>query len=460
MGCASGPFVLRVFDSLGLGRWYGVCVLCASCLGAFATAPSHSYVIGLYTDTLAAAAGAEVWHVNALWSTAMVGAAGVLAACGPCVDSLGPAAAFCCAGCTLAVAVAVLSYAHDATTMLVAFLLVRCCGSGLMLTATNKAVNSWWVRRRGFANAVAACGISAALSTPSLCLWLTAFLGWRSGLRAVAFGVAALTLLVKAVMLDNPFDHGLQADCSAAAASGTQVTQLRRVPSAAAIGMTRREATSWLIFWLVCIAAVLTDMFFVGFNLHAIAVMQERGVGIDDAGAVFISIAAAHISGTLLYGVVVVDAVRDKRKLLVANTAVACAAMLAGGLFHGMRSAHGFGVVFGAMHAMVFLSLDALLPHFFGVLHLGSISGLARGISFLGGATGPVLFDICKGYTGHFSLVMFVCAAAMALIGVLACFASDPSEAADSGQMKQRCGDRIQCAADAERRSLLPPASA
>lgn len=168
-------------------------------------------------------------------------------------------------------------------------------------------------------------------------------------------------------------------------------------------------------------------MFFVGFNIHAVMLMQERGLTEAEAGGVFLSISVAHAVGTLLYGCIVVDAMRDKRMLLVVNTAVACVAMLAGAVFHGMRMAHVFGVVFGAMHAMVFLSLDATIPHFFGTKHLGSISGLARGISFFGGASGPLLFDVCKRATGSYTLAMCICAALMAAAGCLACFARDTS---------------------------------
>eukprot|EP01062_Namystynia_karyoxenos_P033202 TRINITY_DN24417_c0_g1_i2.p1 TRINITY_DN24417_c0_g1~~TRINITY_DN24417_c0_g1_i2.p1 ORF type:complete len:513 (+),score=174.53 TRINITY_DN24417_c0_g1_i2:88-1539(+) len=424
---AAEPLALRCALALGYHRWYGVCVLAAALLGALATAPSHSYVVGLYTEALARASSSDLWQVNALWSLAMVGAAGVLAVAGTCVDSLGPTAAFCAAGLTLAAAVAVLSYVRECGGMLAAFLLIRCCGSGLMLTAINKAVNSWWVRRRGLANAVAACGISAAISTPTACLWLSEWVGWRAGLRVVAACVTGATLLVAFVLLDNPFDHGLRADCAPPLLDGPSVRGLRRVPSLARVGMSRSQATRHLIFWVICAAALLTDVFFVGFNLHAIAVMQERGVSEAEASGVFISISTAHVAGTLFYGVAVVDAVRDKRRLLVINTAVACAAMLAGAYFHGMRMAHVFGVIFGAMHAMVFLSLDATIPHFFGLLHLGSISGLARGISFFGGATGPLLFDLCKSLTGHYSAAMCGCAGLMAAVGALACCASDPT---------------------------------
>lgn len=84
----------------------------------------------------------------------------------------------------------------------------------------------------------------------------------------------------------------------------------------------------------------------------------------------------------------------------------------------------GFGVSGGMFPALV----GVTWPRFYGLLHLGAISGFNMSIMVFGTAFGPYIFGASYEWTGSYSIGLKVCLVLPLLVLVAAFKADNPQE--------------------------------
>jgi MFS transporter, OFA family, oxalate/formate antiporter len=85
----------------------------------------------------------------------------------------------------------------------------------------------------------------------------------------------------------------------------------------------------------------------------------------------------------------------------------------------------GFGLSGGMFGCLVTVTW----PRFFGLAHLGAISGLNMSIMVFSSAIGPYFFAVVQGWTGSFHSATIACLVMPISIFIAAMFAHNPQEA-------------------------------
>jgi MFS family permease len=306
----------------------------------------------------------------------------------------------------------------------VGFFGIRFFGQGMMTMVSRNMVMKWFNKRRGMANAV--LGIFVALGfaiAPKLLNQIVLRLEWRGAwifLALMAGIVFALFVLI--VFRDNPEDCGCEAD-------GNMKVRRRknRPPSLPERDFTLKEAQRTIAFWAFTLGLALTALYISGFTFHIISVFESAGM--DGARGLDLFIPTSLIAVAIQFaGSYASDFIKLKYLLF----------LFMGGMFltatglvllgdregaYGMIVA-GNGIVWGLYSVLI----GVTWPRFFGLKHLGAISGLSMSITVIGSSLGPYMFSLSNEWSGSYDIVGWVCLAIAVLVLLVSFRADNPSE--------------------------------
>ncbi len=303
------------------------------------------------------------------------------------------------------------------------FFFMRFLGQGVLTLLSRNMAMKWFDRRRGLANAVIGIVVSFGFSAaPMLLHSLIEDFGWRGAMRVMGmvllFGFSGVFLLFAR---DNPFICGLRPDGSPAPADDADDSDpsTRTGPD-----YTLPEARRTLTFWVYAMSLVLFSLVITAVTFHIISIFDEAGMGAEKAVSIFLP--AALISLVFNVGA---SWASDRMPLkiflfmLLAGLLIelAAVALLDDGLFFFLMIL-GHGISGGIMN----LLSTVTWPRFFGIRHLGSISGFAMGMTVAGSAAGPYLFSLSLSLFGSYSPICWGSGILGVLILGLALFARPP----------------------------------
>ena len=303
------------------------------------------------------------------------------------------------------------------------FFFMRFLGQGVLTLLSRNMAMKWFDRRRGLANAVIGIVVSFGFSAaPMLLHSLIEDFGWRGAMRVMGmvllFGFSGVFLLFAR---DNPFICGLRPDGSPAPADDADDSD---PSSRTGPDYTLPEARRTLTFWVYAMSLVLFSLVITAVTFHIISIFDEAGMGAEKAVSIFLP--AALISLVFNVGA---SWASDRMPLkiflfmLLAGLLIelAAVALLDDGLFFFLMIL-GHGISGGIMN----LLSTVTWPRFFGIRHLGSISGFAMGMTVAGSAAGPYLFSLSLSLFGSYSPICWGSGILGVLILGLALFARPP----------------------------------
>ncbi len=305
--------------------------------------------------------------------------------------------------------------------MSVGFFALRFLAQGVLSLVSRNMVMKWFDVRRGFVNGILGFCVAFGFSySPRLLNTLIEFYTWKGTWNLLGLFVGAGFSLVFCLLArDNPSECGLQPD-------GTRpiIRKQKAIKSHPERDFTLAEARRSFTFWIYTLVMGLCGLFSTGLTFHVVSIFAEAGM--DRATAVSIFFPAAVISVVLnfllnwasdhikLKYILIVEVVG----LLVTTGALA---FLGQGLPFVLLIV-GNGITFGAFGVVSTVTW----PRFFGVTHLGAISGFAMGWMVGGSAVGPYLFSLSLRYTGSYAGAGYISFGAAVLLLVLALRAERP----------------------------------
>ena len=252
---------------------------------------------------------------------------------------------------------------------------------------------NWFKQKRSLALGLLLTGGSvAAFLVPVIALFLD-----RNGWRATMFGVGLIILGIGIPMSlflrRRPQDHGLQPDGlepfrpTIPSDQGTLPGPSQNnvdVP-----GLTVAQALVTYSFWCMVIANVFNSLSSGMVFLHLAPALELNGFSTSSAASVVTIWFALTIPSRLILGWI--GDKWDKKHL-----AVACYLLLGLGMFclafsTNYPMAMAFALLFGFGHGGIVLLNWALMADYMGPYRYGTISGLFRILSLVGGISGPVL---------------------------------------------------------------------
>ena len=298
------------------------------------------------------------------------------------------------------------------------------CGMAGTFAILSATAARWFVRRRGLALGLVACGIgTGTIAAGPFTLGFINLFGWRGAYAA--FGVLALFLLVLPCLLiyRDPQALGLVPYGQNAAAepgrgpspkNAQEKEKIHRIIHAEGlpVGQVVRTPHFWIMLLVFALFMMVMQMTMAHLYNHATDLRIPGSV----AATVVSMLGASSLIGRLSIG-----ALSDRSGPRLALMLCLAVAALSFGILTFARSLWMF-VLFAAVYGIAYGGEVPLMPgfgnHLFGLKSLGFIVGACIGAGSLGGAVGPMLGGMIFDYLGSYAPA-FAIAAGVNLLGIV-----------------------------------------
>lgn len=299
---------------------------------------------------------------------------------------------------------------------------IRFFGQGLLTMVSRNMVMKWFNRRRGLANAV--LGIFSALGfsiAPKILDHVIQRLEWRGAwiFLAILVGIG-FALFVLFFYRDNPKDCGCEADGKMRAQKKS-----RRPPSLPVHDFTLADAKKTKAFWAFTLGLSLSALYISGLTFHVVSVFEASGLTREQGLAIFIPTSLIAVAVQFIGGYAS-DYIRLKFLLILFAAGMILSivglTMLGGDSWGYWMIICGNGVVWGLYTVLI----GVTWPRFYGLKHLGAISGFSLSWTVIGSALGPYMFSLSMDLTGSYDLVAWICLGITAILVALSFKADNP----------------------------------
>jgi MFS family permease len=402
--------------------FYGWIILAAGIIGILMSIPGQTMGVSVFTESLLSDLQVNRNNLSLAYLVGTVGSGLIITRAGKLYDRYGARVMAFIAGVMLGLMLvyltridrlvesldgikwlspAVLTFA----LLALGFWGIRFFGQGLLTMVSRNMVMKWFNRRRGLANAV--LGIFSALGfsvAPKILDQIIHRLEWRGAWIFLALLVGiGFALFVLLIFRDNPQDCGCEPDGKLGKASGK-----KRPPSLPERDFTLKEARNTIAFWAFTLGLFLSALYISGLTFHVVSVFEASGLTREQGLGIFIPTSLIAV-GIQFLGGYASDYIRLKFILLVFGLGMTLSivglTMLGGTMMAYWMIIAGNGVVWGLYTVLI----GVTWPRFYGLKHLGAISGFSLSWTVIGSALGPYMFSLSLDFTGNYDLVAWIC---------------------------------------------------
>lgn len=397
-----------------LDVYYGW-VVAGACFLAAGSLFGMTYSFSIFFDSLRAAFDASPARVSVVFGvqTFVIYVGG--AALGRALDRIGPRRLLAVGAALLAAGLAGAARSGDYWTLVATYGVVTGLGMSCCYVVAYATVPTWFQRRRGLANGIAAAGLGAGLLVIApTASWLVSTVGWRAAYDALAVGLAAVLAVAVFLLADRPADVG--ADRS------VEFTEPERTGGD---GRVRDTVFSVPFLFVVLGWVGVYATLYVLVN-HLVPYAAELGVrwaGVTAISAVGVATTVARLG---------IGAVSDRMgrvRIFVACSALMALSLLALPLVRGPYALVGLAVLFGVGYGGNGALLSPLVADLFGTADIGTLYGVASVAFAVAGLLAPPLaslgFQRLGTYTPVFLAVGVVGLAGTAAVAVAGWTASE-----------------------------------
>lgn len=322
-------------------------------------------------------------------------------------------------------------------SLTVGFWLLRLSGQGFLTLASRNMVAKWWKYHRGKVLPMSGIGVSVCFSLSPLAFYeLIQATDWRAAWRILGLvsgvGIAFYGWLV---FRDSPEECGL--DIDAGIAPGTK--QRDDPEFTIARDFTRSEAIRSFPFWVFCGIFGLQSTFVTGYVFHVLDLAGE--LGLSEEGILKLFLPGAIIGGVLS---IAIGWLSDSFRLKYFAAFMACGTGLSSFALYARSDGWMIPLLIAGMsiNSGSFGTITgAFVPRYYGLKHIGAISGVMMSSMVVSSAVGPLLFSLVRDYADAYRPVFAVTlGVAMALF--LASFWADNPQRKAKAEMERASVDR------------------
>ena len=402
--------------------FYGWVIIFAGIAGMIMSIPGQTIGVSVFTDPLIGAL--DIGRVN-LSTAYMIGTilSGLcIPFAGRMYDRYGVRPVIMIAGILMGLTLLYLSRIVDVAlfasgifssvdTAIIAFVLItagffslRFFGQGVLTMTSRNMVMKWFEKRRGFANAIVGITISFGFSySPQVIDMLIDNITWQGAWKLLGMISGGFVLFAFIFFRDNPRMYGLVPDGRKKKHKGGDDPNLPLLKE-----YTLKEARSTYSFWIFNLSLALQALYITAFTFHVISVFRVNGYDHNTAITIFLpaSVVAVlfHFFGSWLS-----DYMKLKYFLLLELTGmlISMSALIFLDFSPAMRWVLIVGN--GIMQGMFGVISAVTWPRFFGLKHLGAISGYVMSWTVIGSAAGPFIFSLSYRMTGQYTIATLFC---------------------------------------------------
>ena len=422
--------------------YYGWIILAAGTIGVLISIPGQTMGVSVFTENLLSDLEIDRNYLSLAYLIGTVGSGLLITRAGKFYDRLGARIMGLVAGGMLGLALLYLTrvqgitrYLHRsadwispalATFVLLAFGFwgIRFFGQGMLTMVSRNMVMKWFDKRRGLANAI--LGIFSAFGFALAPKILNVFIErrtWSGAWLLLGFVIGlGFVLFVFVFYRDNPEDCGLQAD------GNRLIKQNRkRPPSLPPRDYSLPEAKKTFAFWVFTLGLSIAALYISGLTFHIISVFKTVELGEDAAIGIFVPAALIAIVIQFISSYLS-DFIRLKYLLLVFLAGMALTTtgliILSDSPLPYWMVVSGNGVTWGLFTVLI----AVVWPRFYGLKHLGAISGYSLSWTVIASALGPYLFSKSLDLIDNYDLIGYFSLTVTLVLFVLAFRADNPNE--------------------------------
>ncbi|MBN2553128.1 MAG: MFS transporter [Spirochaetales bacterium] len=398
--------------------FYGWVVLGAGTLGVIMSIPGQTVGVSVFTDFLLEALGLERLQLSLAYLLGTLGSAALLSFAGRLYDRWGARILGTAAAVILGAVLLNLSAVGTGARGLgalaaitVSFFALRFAGQGVLTMVSRNMVMKWFDRRRGLANGFLGVATSFGFSyAPRLLDGFIGSWGWRGAYRMLAAICAVFTGFVLLVYREEPARYGLIPDGKL----HTPQPKASRIRAHPQRDLTRAEALRTRVFWIFTLTLSLSGLVTTAFTFHVISIFELSGLPREQAVGIFLPASVVAVTLQML-GSYLSDFVKLKYFCLLQ---LAGLMLGSAGLFFLGPGWPALLIILGhgIISAMFSINVAIAWPRYFGLSHLGAVTGYAMAWMTAGSAAGPYVFSLLlKLGHGYASGAVFSFAAAAGL---------------------------------------------
>ena len=411
--------------------FYGWIILVLGICGMMMSIPGQTIGVSVFTDDLIKVLGLSRVRLSLSYLIGTIMSALILTTAGKKLDKFGARATGTLIIVLLGSLLIIMSFIDriiggiDAVTgfdsritafvvMTAAFFLLRFLGQGMLAMISRNMVMKWFDRQRGMANAILGIFVSFVFSlAPRALNGMVEDGGWNGAWRSIGIGIliagAAVFWLFSR---DNPFECGLKPDSRMKSLAGR-----KRPAYHPERDFTLAEARKTLPFWAFGLTLGMQALFVTAITFHIVSIYGNAGM--DRTMAIGMFLPASIISVIVNFSVSFIADYIKLRYVLIANQAGLLLCMffmsnLAPGLNYVMVI-----ICYGIISGLFNITMSLVWPRYYGIKHLGAITGMIMGFTVAGSAIGPYFFSLVNKYTGSYSAASLICMIAMAALMIL-----------------------------------------
>ncbi|MCF8260459.1 MAG: MFS transporter [Melioribacteraceae bacterium] len=402
--------------------YYGYVILVAGTIGAVMSAPGQTVGISVFTDFLISDLGISREKLSLAYLIGTLSSSFILTYAGKFFDNHGARITSVASGFLLGLSLFYMSkvdkiifffvsiFGENANENIVFILLilgiwsVRFFGQGVLTMSTKNMVMKWFDKRRGMASAFMGIAISFGFSySPQVFDWLISLYGWQGAWQIIALVVGVLFAAFALITYrDNPFEFGLKPDGKILTSKKKNESDFKPIKD-----YTLKQARSTYSFWIFNLTLAFHGLYITALTFHIVDVFKGAGMDRNEAIMIFLPSAVIALVFQIFSGIIA-DYINMKYLLMIelAGLIIASSGLwfLSPGLpFYLIIIGNGIGSgLFGVVSSVTW-------PRYFGITHLGAISGFNMSWIVAGSAVGPYLFSLLFKIDQNYQIAGLVC---------------------------------------------------
>jgi OFA family oxalate/formate antiporter-like MFS transporter len=395
--------------------FYGWGVVATSVLVSFAQVPMYGPVLSVFVKPIGDETGWSRSEISIAFTLGSLFGSLISVIVGRLLDRAGARSSVVVAGMVVTAVLVGLALMQEVWQFWILFGVGRTAALAGINLGTSVAVANWFVRKRARAASFLGIGLRTGQAVfPLFIAPIVVYLSWR---HAYAFlAVLAFTLIVIPGWLfirRRPEDFGLHPDGDDAEAARAPGSVAARDLAAS---FSLPEARRTVAFWLLTVASMTVVFAQTAVNLHAVASLQDRGVGGGFAG-IFVFLFAGTAALSALGWGVVMDRWHVRWGTIAATlfSGVSMAVLI---MADNLPMAVAFALLFGLGTGGWTIAQTVLFANYFGRRHLGAIRGYTQMIAAPVGAFGPLLAGWVKDTTDSYTVALSIFLVAQCVVAL------------------------------------------
>lgn len=418
--------------------FYGWAIILLGTLGISMSIPGQTMGVSTFTDSLIEALGMTRSELGFAYMCGTITSASLLTWVGRKYDQYGVRPIAILASVGMAFTLVFLSQTDVIQLFLPSFLVgrtgnflimyagfasLRFTGQGALTLVSRNMMMKWFEKRRGFAmgfsNVVTSLTFSSA---PVFFEMLILDYGWKDAwvILSIIAGLG-FPLIILFFFRDDPEKSELKPDGN----FKEKKAKTNRFPVVKPYDL--KETMQSFPFWVFAMMLAMQAFYWTGFTFNIVSIFETSGYLRSTAISIFLPSSVIAVVVTLS-----VSSLSDYIKLKYLLYVMGIGSMTA---IIGMNFLDqwnwmiyvlitGNGIMLGLYGVM----LSVVWPRFYGILHLGAISGRAMTFIVLGSSVGPIAFSESLALTHSYDLAGWLCFAIFLLLTIAGKWANNPQE--------------------------------